>query len=59
MIVTAVIKASGKVVQRFAVHVNDEGVTHARDHVTIGAHQHPRALDRDVTIRVTEKSENR
>jgi aminoglycoside phosphotransferase (APT) family kinase protein len=49
-----VVKAEGVVVERFAVHVHHERVSHLADDVAACLHQHAGAVDRDVPARITE-----
>src|SRR5581483_6352397 len=48
----------GEVVERLAIHVDDELVTDRGDGIAVGVLQHARRVDRDVSLWVTEDGED-
>ena len=47
-----------EVVERLAIHVNDERVSDGGDDLAVGGLQHSRGVDRDVTLRVAQHGED-
>src|SRR6266851_2677557 len=54
-----VIAAHRVVVQRLAIHMNDEAVPDGAHGLAGGVHQHPGAIDRHVSLRVAQYPEDR
>jgi len=54
-----VVAAQREVVERLAVHVDHEGVPHRGDRLTGRVHQHARAVDGHVPLRIAQDTEDR
>ena len=53
-----VVKTEGIVVERFPVHVHNEGVAHLGDDVSAGLHQHAGAVDGNMPPGIGEHGED-